>query len=213
MFLSADCLSSHKGAIPSYLSSTKYIVSFLVSLSLSLSFSLSLSLSLSLSFSRLVLRKVRGAQKQGFLRNKNNIQPYGIQNLVGRSPDFRTWDSEYTAWNAEYKTDTYYLTRSKAPPWLGSIHEHKKPSLRRDLCKVLLLNILHASLWGTRILTNYFFHFSVCLADTLESCEAYLALGLCGPDSFFRDFLAVNCNATCGNCIRKLKILVFCRLT
>ena len=114
MFLSADCLSSHKGAIPSYLSSTKYIVSFLVSLSLSLSFSLSLSLSL--SFSRLVLRKVRGAQKQGFLRNKNNIQPYGIQNLVGRSPDFRTWDSEYTAWNAEYKTDTYYLTRSKAPP-------------------------------------------------------------------------------------------------
>ena len=209
MFLSVDCLSSHKGAIPSYLSSTKYIVSFLVSLSLSLSFSLSLSL----SFSRLVLRKVRGAQKQGFLRNKNNIQPYGIQNLVGRSPDFRTWDLEYKAWNAEYKTDTYYLTRSKAPPWLGSIHEHKKPSLRRDLCKVLLLNILHASLWGTRILTNYFFHFSVCLADTLESCEAYLALGLCGPDSFFRDFLAVNCNATCGNCIRKLKILVFCRLT
>ena len=108
MFLSADCLSSHKGAIPSYLSSTKYIVSFLVSLSL--------SLFLSLSLSRLVLRKVRGAQKQGFLRNKNNIQPYGIQNLVGRSPDFRTWDSEYTAWNAEYKTDTYYLTRSKAPP-------------------------------------------------------------------------------------------------
>ena len=49
MFLSADCLSSHKGAIPSYLSSTKYIVSFLVSLSLSLSLFLSLSLSLSLS--------------------------------------------------------------------------------------------------------------------------------------------------------------------
>ena len=102
MFLSADCLSSHKGAIPSYLTSTKYIVSFLVSLSLSLS--------------RLVLRKVRGAQKQGFLRNKNNIQPHGIQNLVGRSPDFRTWDSEYTAWNPEYKTDTHYLTRSKSPP-------------------------------------------------------------------------------------------------
>ena len=76
----------------------------------------SFSLSLSLSLSRLVLRKVRGAQKQGFLRNKNNIQPYGIQNLVGRSPDFRTWDSEYTVWNPEYKTDTHYLTRSKAPP-------------------------------------------------------------------------------------------------
>ena len=76
----------------------------------------SLSLSLSLSLSRLVLRKVRGAQKQGFLRNKNNIQPHGIQNLAGRSPDFRTWDSEYTAWNPEYKTDTHYLTRSKSPP-------------------------------------------------------------------------------------------------
>ena len=53
-----------------------------------------------------------------------------------------------------------------------------------------------------------FFVSSVCIADNSASCAGYKTLGLCDLDvgSSFFDFMAQNCNATCGECVRKSNI-------